>query len=111
MSSRFYIALYTVAGCLTLVGLSEAIYLTVTNLTGETVLCGGSSDCFKVLGSPYSRIAGVPLATFGAFASLCAGFSAPCVLPVLFIFRRSDFHSYRCRDPDSHRPTQRPGCD
>jgi uncharacterized membrane protein len=68
MTRRFNIVLYTVAACLTLVGLAEAIYLTVTNLTGETVLCGGSSDCFKVLGSPYSRVAGLPIAVFGAFA-------------------------------------------
>jgi uncharacterized membrane protein len=68
MSSRFNIVLYAAAACLTLVGLAEAIYLTVTNLTGETVLCGGSSDCFKVLGSPYSRVAGLPIAVFGALA-------------------------------------------
>jgi uncharacterized membrane protein len=68
MTRRFNIILYTVAACLTLVGLAEAIYLTVTNLTGETVLCGGSSDCFKVLGSPYSRVAGLPIAVFGALA-------------------------------------------
>jgi len=62
------------------VGLAEAIYLTVTNLTGETVLCGGSSDCFKVLGSRYSRVGGLPIAVFGALAYYtafgCAVFAA-----------------------------------
>jgi len=42
--------------------------LTVQALTGETMVCGGSPDCFKVLGSPYARIGGVPLALVGAVA-------------------------------------------
>jgi uncharacterized membrane protein len=42
------------------------------NLTGETALCGGSMDCFKVLGSSYARIAGLPVAAFGAFAYFSA---------------------------------------
>jgi len=32
------------------------------------VLCGGSADCFKVLGSSYAKIAGVPVASLGALA-------------------------------------------
>ena len=72
MSSRVQIILYTAAACLALVGLSEAIYLTVMNLTGETALCGGSSDCFKVLGSAYAKVAGVPVAGFGALAYFAA---------------------------------------
>jgi uncharacterized membrane protein len=80
MSSRLHIVLYTAAACLAVIGLAEAIYLTVMNLTGETALCGGSMDCFKVLGSSYARIAGLPVAAFGAFAYFsafsCAVFAA-----------------------------------
>ena len=72
MSSRVHTVLYTAAACLAVVGLAEAIYLTVMNLTGETALCGGSLDCFKVLGSSYARIAGLPVAVFGAFAYFSA---------------------------------------
>jgi uncharacterized membrane protein len=68
MRSRVQTILYSAAALLALIGLAEAIYLTVMNLTGETVLCGDSSDCFKVLGSAYSRIGRFPLAALGALA-------------------------------------------
>jgi uncharacterized membrane protein len=67
-ASRVPIILYTVAAVISLAGLADATYLTVQYLTGETVVCGGSSDCFKVLGSVYARIAGIPLAAFGVLA-------------------------------------------
>lgn len=57
---------YTVAALLALLGLADAGYLTVQALTGETLSCGGSADCFRVLGSSYSHIAGVPVAALGA---------------------------------------------
>ena len=66
--SRFRIILYTVAAIASLAGLADATYLTVQALTGETLVCGGSPDCFRVLGSSYARIAGVPIAAFGALA-------------------------------------------
>jgi uncharacterized membrane protein len=68
MSSRARTIVYTIAAFLALVGIAEATYLTVLSLTGATAVCGGSSDCFKVLGSKYSRIGGVPLAGFGLLA-------------------------------------------
>jgi uncharacterized membrane protein len=40
----------------------------VQALTGETLVCGGSPDCFRVLGSSYARLAGIPLAAFGTLA-------------------------------------------
>lgn len=55
-----------------LVGLAEATYLTVLYLTGETAVCGGSPDCFKVLGSDYAKIHGIPVASFGAVAYFSA---------------------------------------
>lgn len=66
--SRIPIILYAVAAMLAMVGLAEATYLLVLYLTGETAVCGGSPDCFRVLGSAYARIAGIPVAAFGALA-------------------------------------------
>ena len=37
-------------------------------LTGETAACGGSPDCFRVLGSSYAKVARVPVAAFGLLA-------------------------------------------
>lgn len=65
---RFRIILYTLAAIVSLAGLADAIYLTVQALTGETLSCGGSPDCFRVLGSSYSKIGGVPVASLGAVA-------------------------------------------
>ena len=66
--SRFRIILCAVAAIVSLAGLADAIYLAVQALTGETLSCGGSPDCFRVLGSSYARVAGVPVAMFGALA-------------------------------------------
>jgi uncharacterized membrane protein len=70
--ARVRIVLCTVAAFISLAGLAEATYLTVLNLTGETAVCGGSPDCFKVLGSAYAKIAGIPVAAFGALAYFSA---------------------------------------
>lgn len=66
--SRAQVIVFTVAAFLALAGLADATYLTVQYLTGETAVCGGSSDCFKVLGSVYARPAGIPLAGLGTLA-------------------------------------------
>jgi uncharacterized membrane protein len=66
--SRFQTVIYIVAAIVALGGLVEATYLTVLALTGGTALCGGSSDCFKVLGSPYARPGGIPIAAAGMLA-------------------------------------------
>lgn len=70
--SRGRIILYTVAALICLAGLADATYLTIQALTGETSACGGSPDCFKVLGSGYSRIVGIPVAAFGVLGYFCA---------------------------------------
>jgi uncharacterized membrane protein len=67
-TSRSQIVIYWIVALVSLAGLADATYLTVQALTGETMVCGGSPDCFKVLGSPYARIGGVPLALVGAIA-------------------------------------------
>jgi uncharacterized membrane protein len=66
--ARFRTLLLTVAAIVSLVGLADATYLTVQALTGETVSCGGSPDCFRVLGSSYAKLGRVPLALLGAVA-------------------------------------------
>ena len=66
--ARFRTLLLTFAAIVSLAGLADAMYLTVQALTGETLSCGGSPDCFRVLGSPYAKVGGVPLALLGAVA-------------------------------------------
>jgi len=66
--SRFRTILYTVAAIVSLAGVADATYLTVQALTGETLSCGGSPDCFRVLGSSYARVGGIPVALLGALA-------------------------------------------
>jgi uncharacterized membrane protein len=66
--SRFRTILYMVAAIVSLAGLADATYLAVQALTGETLGCGGSPDCFRVLGSAYARVGGIPVALFGALA-------------------------------------------
>jgi len=66
--SRFRTILYTAVAIVSLAGLADATYLTVQALTGETLTCGGSPDCFRVLGSSYAKIGGIPVAMLGALA-------------------------------------------
>jgi uncharacterized membrane protein len=66
--SRFRTILYIVVAIVSLAGLADAAYLTVQALTGETAVCGGSPDCFRVLGSSYAKVAGIPVAAFGSLA-------------------------------------------
>ena len=60
--------LLVLVAIVSLAGLADATYLTVQALTGETLSCGGSPDCFLVLGSKYSRIGRIPVAGLGALA-------------------------------------------
>jgi uncharacterized membrane protein len=67
-ASRVQTIFYTIAALIALVGVAEATYLTVMFLSGETAVCGGSSDCSQVLGSAYAKIGPVPLSGLGALA-------------------------------------------
>lgn len=69
--SQFRTILYTVVAIVAVAGLADATYLSIQALTGETLSCGGSPDCFKVLGSSYAKIGRVPVALLGAFAYFC----------------------------------------
>ena len=62
------LAMYVSAAILSLVGLADALYLTVEHLTGQSVQCTIISGCSEVLSSPYAVVAGVPLAAVGAAA-------------------------------------------
>ena len=66
--SRFRAILYTAVAIVAVAGLADATYLTVQALTGETLSCGGSPDCFRVLGSSYAKLSGIPVAILGALA-------------------------------------------
>jgi len=64
--------LYGLAAFIALLGLADAIYLTVHHLTGSNVDCIASSGCETVLTSSYASIGSVPLAGFGAVAYFVA---------------------------------------
>jgi uncharacterized membrane protein len=68
MVSRFRTILFIAVAIVSLAGLADATYLTVQALTGETLSCGGSPDCFRVLGSAYAKVGGIPVALLGALA-------------------------------------------
>ncbi|PYK45475.1 MAG: hypothetical protein DME53_05215 [Verrucomicrobia bacterium] len=67
-ASRFRTILYAAVAIVSVAGLADATYLTVQALTGETLSCGGSPDCFRVLGSSYAKVDGIPVAMLGALA-------------------------------------------
>jgi uncharacterized membrane protein len=60
--------LYALAAVLSLLGLADAIYLTVEHVTGQSVRCTIIAGCSEVLSSKYAVIAGIPLAMVGAAA-------------------------------------------
>jgi len=70
-TSRAQTIFYGIAAFIALIGLAEATYLTVLFLSGETAVCGGSPDCFKVLGSAYAKIGPIPVSGLGALAYFC----------------------------------------
>lgn len=60
------------AAVVALIGLSDAIYLTIHHLNGEMVPCNVTGGCETVLTSSYAEIGGIPLAAFGAIAYFIA---------------------------------------
>jgi uncharacterized membrane protein len=55
---------------LDIVGLAIALYLSTVELGGGVPYCGPLHGCETVAQSPYSRIAGVPVAVYGVGLSL-----------------------------------------
>ena len=60
--------LHLIAALLSLIGLADALYLTVQHLTGQSLRCTIISGCSEVLSSPYAQIGSIPLAAVGATA-------------------------------------------
>jgi len=60
--------LYVTAAVLSLIGLADALYLTIEHVTGQSVRCTIVAGCSEVLSSQYAVVAGVPLALIGAAA-------------------------------------------
>ena len=75
-AARFQMILSTIAAVISLAGLADATYLTVTHLTGDDLVCGSPGGCSAVLGSVYASVAGIPTAAFGALAYFVAFSSA-----------------------------------
>ena len=61
-----------VAAVVALIGLTDAIYLTIHHYTSEAVPCGLTGGCEMVLSSAWSQIGGIPLSLFGAAAYFVA---------------------------------------
>ena len=60
--------LYSIAAIVSLIGLADAIYLTIEHLAGRSVQCTVVAGCSEVLGSSYATVFGIPLASIGALA-------------------------------------------
>lgn len=60
--------LYGIAAFVSLIGLADAIYLTVEHLSGRSVRCTLVSGCSEVLSSPWATVRGYPLAGLGVMA-------------------------------------------
>ena len=72
---------FVLIALLSLVGLGDAIYLTVQDLTGQNLRCTIISGCSEVLGSKYAHLGSIPLATVGA-----AAYFAVFSLAILAVF-------------------------
>ncbi|HEU5236867.1 MAG TPA: vitamin K epoxide reductase family protein [Pyrinomonadaceae bacterium] len=95
-SARKIFWLYLISALVSLIGLGDAIYLTVQDLTGESLRCTIISGCSEVLSSKYAHVGPVPLATIGAIAyfvvfSLAVlatfgyGFARPLILIIVIL--------------------------
>src|SRR4029079_2316465 len=60
--------LFALTALVSLVGLADAIYLTIEQLSGRSVRCTIVSGCSEVLSSEYATVRGIPLAMIGAAA-------------------------------------------
>jgi uncharacterized membrane protein len=83
---------YLIVALISLIGLGDAIYLTVQHITGASLRCTIISGCSEVLSSPYAQVGPVPLAALGAAAyfvvfslAILTAFSYPAVKLLLRI--------------------------
>ena len=84
--------IYLIAALISLIGLGDAIYLTIQDVTGASLRCTVISGCSEVLSSKYAHIGAVPLASVGAFAyfvffslAVLAAFGYSFARPLLII--------------------------
>jgi uncharacterized membrane protein len=61
---------WVVAAALAAIGLVDSAYLAWLKLADRTAVCAGIGDCEAVNTSPYSEVAGIPIALLGAAAYL-----------------------------------------
>src|SRR5258708_32558431 len=80
--------LHAAAALLSLLGLADAIYLTIEHVTGQSVRCTIIAGCSEVLSSSYPEVGGYALALLGA-AAYFSVFSLP-ILPA-FAYRPPHF--------------------
>jgi uncharacterized membrane protein len=59
---------FVAAAVISLVGLGDAIYLTIQDLTGQNLRCTIITGCAEVLASKYAHVGTLPLASLGAAA-------------------------------------------
>ena len=86
-ASKLLVWPYIVAAVVSLVGLGDAIYLTIQDLTGQNLRCTIITGCAEVLGSKYSHVGPIPLATLGA-AAYFAFFSLAILVVFGYAFAR-----------------------
>jgi uncharacterized membrane protein len=91
-SSRKIVWLYLIAAIVSLIGLGDAIFLTIQDITGESLRCTIISGCSEVLSSKYAHVGPFPLAALGAFAyfvffslAILAAFGYGFLRPLLLI--------------------------
>jgi uncharacterized membrane protein len=60
------------AALVALIGLADAVYLTIHHYTAEPVPCSIVEGCEMVLTSNYAAIGGIPIAALGALAYIAA---------------------------------------
>lgn len=80
---------FLIAALVSLIGLGDAIYLTIQDLTGANLRCT-FSGCSEVLSSKYAHLGSIPLASVGALAyftffslAILAAFSYAFARPLL----------------------------
>jgi len=91
-SSKKIVWLYLIAAVASLIGLGDAIYLTIQDITGQSLRCTIISGCSEVLSSKYAHVGSIPLAAIGAFAyfvffslAILAAFGYGFLRPLLLI--------------------------
>ncbi|MBA2430646.1 MAG: hypothetical protein H0V56_00850, partial [Chthoniobacterales bacterium] len=62
---RAQTVLYSLAALVALLGLADAVFLTIAHLVGQHVVCGGAAQCDEVLASKYATVLDIPVAAFG----------------------------------------------